>query len=189
MQFGAIIIGDEIMSGKRQDKHMATVISTLRERGLELSWCQYLADEPALITIWTVGDGLTPEQLAPTYQGVLDAHLNAVNMATEWGGQGMSIFEQVLSQEQLGRSTNALWDVVWRPANVLRYCVEKGLDPLGIRMGVVVQRMIAARRSGPSSPSMKVALAPMKLPEEAVGAVGMPLKFGLINRVDNEAST
>ena len=50
MLFGAIIIGDEIMSGKRQDKHMATVISTLRERGLELAWCQYLADEPALIT-------------------------------------------------------------------------------------------------------------------------------------------
>jgi molybdopterin-biosynthesis enzyme MoeA-like protein len=50
MQFGAIIIGDEIMSGKRQDKHMATVIRTLAERGLELAWCQYLADEPALIT-------------------------------------------------------------------------------------------------------------------------------------------
>ena len=50
MQFGAIIIGDEIMSGKRQDKHMATVIATLRERGLELAWCQYLADEPDLIT-------------------------------------------------------------------------------------------------------------------------------------------
>jgi molybdopterin-biosynthesis enzyme MoeA-like protein len=50
MQCGAIIIGDEIMSGKRQDKHMATVISTLRERGLELAWCQYLADEPPLIT-------------------------------------------------------------------------------------------------------------------------------------------
>ena len=50
MQFGAIIIGDEIMSGKRQDKHMAQVISTLGERGLELGWCQYLADDPALIT-------------------------------------------------------------------------------------------------------------------------------------------
>ena len=50
MKIGLIIIGDEILSGKRQDKHMATVISTLRERGLELSWCQYLADEPALIT-------------------------------------------------------------------------------------------------------------------------------------------
>src|SRR3979411_28630 len=49
MQFGAIIIGDEIMSGKRQDKHMAQVISTLGERGLELAWCQYLAADPALI--------------------------------------------------------------------------------------------------------------------------------------------
>jgi len=50
MRFGAIIIGDEIMSGKRQDKHMAKVIELLKERGLELAWCQYLADEPALIT-------------------------------------------------------------------------------------------------------------------------------------------
>ena len=50
MPFGAIIIGDEIMSGKRQDKHMAQVISTLGERGLELAWCEYLADEPPLIT-------------------------------------------------------------------------------------------------------------------------------------------
>ena len=50
MQFAAIIIGDEIMSGKRQDKHMAKVISTLGERGLDLAWCTYLADEPDLIT-------------------------------------------------------------------------------------------------------------------------------------------
>mgnify|MGYP001237705715 FL=1 len=50
MQFGAIIIGDEIMSGKRQDKHMAQAIATLAERGLDLAWCQYLADEPDLIT-------------------------------------------------------------------------------------------------------------------------------------------
>ena len=38
------------MSGKRQDKHMAQAIATLGERGLELGWCQYLADDPALIT-------------------------------------------------------------------------------------------------------------------------------------------
>lgn len=50
MQFAAIIIGDEIMSGKRQDKHMAKVIATLGERGLDLAWCTYLADEPELIT-------------------------------------------------------------------------------------------------------------------------------------------
>ena len=50
MQFGAIIIGDEILSGKRRDKHMATVIETLGARGLQLAWCQYLGDEPDLIT-------------------------------------------------------------------------------------------------------------------------------------------
>ncbi|HEV7392933.1 MAG TPA: molybdopterin-binding protein, partial [Burkholderiales bacterium] len=50
MNFGAIIIGDEILSGKRQDKHMAKVIEILGERGLQLAWCHYLADEPELIT-------------------------------------------------------------------------------------------------------------------------------------------
>ena len=50
MKFGAIIIGDEILSGKRQDKHMATAIETLAVRGLELAWCQYLGDDPDLIT-------------------------------------------------------------------------------------------------------------------------------------------
>jgi len=50
MNFAAIIIGDEIMSGKRQDKHMPKVIETLKERGLQLSWCQYLGDDPGDIT-------------------------------------------------------------------------------------------------------------------------------------------
>lgn len=49
MKFGAIIIGDEILSGKRQDKHLAKAIATLGERGLELSWAQYLGDDPDLI--------------------------------------------------------------------------------------------------------------------------------------------
>jgi butyryl-CoA dehydrogenase len=43
-------------------------------------------------------------------------------MPREWGGQGLSILEQVVVQEQLGRLTNALWDTVWRPANALRAC-------------------------------------------------------------------
>ena len=50
MKFGAIIIGDEIMSGKRQDKHMARAVALLGDRGLELGWCQYLGDDPGLIT-------------------------------------------------------------------------------------------------------------------------------------------
>jgi len=50
MPFGALIIGDEIMRGKRQDKHMAQLIAILRSRGLTLAWCEYLGDDPELIT-------------------------------------------------------------------------------------------------------------------------------------------
>jgi len=50
MPFGALIIGDEIMRGKRQDKHLAQLIAILRSRGLTLAWCEYLGDSPELIT-------------------------------------------------------------------------------------------------------------------------------------------
>ena len=50
MKFGAIIIGDEILSGKRQDKHMSKLIEALSSRGLELAWAQYLGDDTPLIT-------------------------------------------------------------------------------------------------------------------------------------------
>jgi molybdopterin-biosynthesis enzyme MoeA-like protein len=47
---GLIIIGDEIMSGKRQDKHMPKVIELMGERGLTLSWAEYVGDSPERIT-------------------------------------------------------------------------------------------------------------------------------------------
>ena len=50
MNFGAIIIGDEILCGKRQDKHLPKLIELLGARGLTLAWAQYLGDDPALIT-------------------------------------------------------------------------------------------------------------------------------------------
>ena len=50
MAFGALIIGDEILSGKRQDKHFVKVIDILKQRGLELAWCEYLGDDPQRIT-------------------------------------------------------------------------------------------------------------------------------------------
>jgi molybdopterin-biosynthesis enzyme MoeA-like protein len=48
--FGAYIIGDEILVGKRQDKHLAFLIEALAKRGLRLSWAQYLGDEPERLT-------------------------------------------------------------------------------------------------------------------------------------------
>ncbi|MGJ7529798.1 competence/damage-inducible protein A [Variovorax sp. GB1P17] len=48
--FGLIVVGDEILSGKRADKHMTKVIELLAARGLQLSWAEYVGDEPARIT-------------------------------------------------------------------------------------------------------------------------------------------
>ncbi|MFM6986378.1 MAG: competence/damage-inducible protein A [Hydrogenophaga sp.] len=48
--FGLIIIGDEILSGKRADKHLPKVIELLQARGLSLAWSQCVGDERVRIT-------------------------------------------------------------------------------------------------------------------------------------------
>ncbi|MCY7308838.1 MAG: competence/damage-inducible protein A [Rhodoferax sp.] len=48
--FGLIIIGDEIMSGKRADKHLPAVIERLQARGLQLEYADYVGDSPPRIT-------------------------------------------------------------------------------------------------------------------------------------------
>lgn len=49
MHIGTYIIGDEILSGKRRDKHLAAVQERLARRGLRLSWAHYLGDERDLL--------------------------------------------------------------------------------------------------------------------------------------------
>jgi len=48
--FGAFIIGDEILVGKRQDKHLAFLIEALAKRGLRLGWAHYLGDDAPRLT-------------------------------------------------------------------------------------------------------------------------------------------
>ncbi len=47
---GLVIVGDEILSGKRADKHMAKVIELLGARGLQLAYADYVGDAPDRIT-------------------------------------------------------------------------------------------------------------------------------------------
>ncbi|WCM91963.1 molybdopterin-binding protein [Acidovorax sp. NCPPB 2350] len=47
--FGLIIIGDEILSGKRADKHMPKAIELLAARGLQLAYADYVGDDPERI--------------------------------------------------------------------------------------------------------------------------------------------
>lgn len=50
MNFGLIIIGDEILSGKRADKHLAKAIELLGARGLKVAFADYVGDDPLRIT-------------------------------------------------------------------------------------------------------------------------------------------
>jgi molybdopterin-biosynthesis enzyme MoeA-like protein len=103
MNFGALIIGDEILSGRREDKHLPRVISALESRGLSLSWARYFGDEPARIvaeiraaaasgdTVFSFGGiGATPDdhtrQCAAQALGVeLALHPEAAALITQRG--------------------------------------------------------------------------------------------------------
>lgn len=50
MAFGLLIIGDEILSGRRADKHFSKVLELLTARGLSLEWAEILGDDRARIT-------------------------------------------------------------------------------------------------------------------------------------------
>jgi butyryl-CoA dehydrogenase len=92
----------------------------LRERASRLTEAIIPYEEPC-----EAGRGLPDEALAEIRQLTLDAQLNAINMPAEWGGQGLSVLDQVIVSERLGQLTNALWDAVWRPANALRHCTPE----------------------------------------------------------------
>jgi molybdopterin-biosynthesis enzyme MoeA-like protein len=67
--FAAIIIGDEILSGKRQDKHLAKVITTLTARGLDLAYAHYVGDEPARI-VETLRRTLATDHIVFSFGGI-----------------------------------------------------------------------------------------------------------------------
>ncbi|MCL7750948.1 competence/damage-inducible protein A [Guyparkeria hydrothermalis] len=46
---GVVVIGDEILSGRRQDRHLAAVAERLAARGLVVDWAQFLPDREVTI--------------------------------------------------------------------------------------------------------------------------------------------
>jgi molybdopterin-biosynthesis enzyme MoeA-like protein len=69
MQVGAIIIGDELLSGKRSDKHLAALIRILAARGMKLSWAEYLGDDPERITA-TLARAFAGSELVFSFGGI-----------------------------------------------------------------------------------------------------------------------
>jgi molybdopterin-biosynthesis enzyme MoeA-like protein len=68
-RFGALIIGDEILSGKRQDKHLSKVIEVLKARGLQLGWARYLGDEPERI-VATLKESFATSDVVFSFGGI-----------------------------------------------------------------------------------------------------------------------
>ena len=95
----------------------------LRDRASRLTDAIIPFEEPC-----EAGRGLDAPSLAEIRRLTLEHQLNAINMPVEWGGQGLSVLEQVIVSERLGQLTNALWDAVWRPANALRHCTPEQRD-------------------------------------------------------------
>lgn len=66
-------------------------------------------------------DGISKETHNQIIQQVLDWEFNAPNHSKEDGGQGFSIFEQTILNEQLGGATGAIWDALWYPSYPMRF--------------------------------------------------------------------
>lgn len=99
--FGLIVVGDEILSGKRADKHFPAVRELLAERGLRLAWVSYAGDDRERLTallrqtfgtddvvLCTGGIGATPDdhtrQAAGAALGLpLALHPEAAALITE----------------------------------------------------------------------------------------------------------
>ena len=96
MKVGLILIGDELLSGLREDKHMPHIRGILHQRGLTLSWVRIVGDDwdllvQTLIETFNSGDvvfsfggiGATPDDLtrqaaAAATQTELQRHPEAV---------------------------------------------------------------------------------------------------------------
>jgi alkylation response protein AidB-like acyl-CoA dehydrogenase len=65
-------------------------------------------------------DGLPDEIEQRIRRGVLEHGLNAVNHKREHGGQEMSLVQQTIVNEEVGKSTGALWGRVWQPPMCLK---------------------------------------------------------------------
>jgi alkylation response protein AidB-like acyl-CoA dehydrogenase len=67
------------------------------------------------------GGPLPADTVRDLARAAMDAGVYAINMPVEWGGAGLSLLDQVIVEEEFGTVTNCLWDIPWRPANVLAY--------------------------------------------------------------------
>ena len=134
--FGLIIIGDEILSGKRADKHLPKVIELLQARGLSLAWARCVGDDRERITA-TLRDAFASADVVFSCGGIgatPDDHTRQCAAAALGVGlvlhpQARALIEQRM--RELAMERGAPFDPE-RPDNVHRF--NMGVFPLGARI-------------------------------------------------------
>ena len=71
---------------------------------------------------------LPDAERAPLRQKVRDWGLAGINLGKDHGGLGLSMVEQTLIEEQLGRVTNGLWSAVWRAPVSLKFGTDRQIE-------------------------------------------------------------
>jgi molybdopterin-biosynthesis enzyme MoeA-like protein len=133
MNIGLIIIGDEILSGKRQDKHLPRVIEALSARGMALSWARYLGDERARITA-ALKDAFASGDLVFSCGGIgatPDDHTRqcaaaALGLPLQLHPQAKALIEERM--QDVAREQGTVWEPE-RPDNIHR--LNMGVFPQG----------------------------------------------------------
>jgi alkylation response protein AidB-like acyl-CoA dehydrogenase len=80
--------------------------------------------DQVLLPLETIADEhgeLPMEKRAAVRQAVRDWGLAGINHSKADGGLGLTMLEQTVIEEQLGRVTNGLWSCVWRPPVSLKF--------------------------------------------------------------------
>lgn len=122
-RFGLLLIGDEILNGRKRDAHLPAMIPRFAQRGLEISWVRMVTDDAQLITetlsqTFATGDvvfsfggiGATPDDLtrqcAAAALGVnLELHPDAQSEIHAQLGERLNAHHLRMGEFPLGSST------------------------------------------------------------------------------------
>ena len=98
---GIVLIGDELLSGKRADKHMPAVIDMLAERGMELAWARMVGDDARLLEE-TLAQTMASADIVFSFGGIgatpddrtRQCAAAAAGVALEYNAEGRAILEE-----------------------------------------------------------------------------------------------